>query len=74
MLFTRPNISLLRSEEDLVEPSFYKHWVPTGPKPTTATKTPVVRDTRLERFFPQHGLHNPDLGALATVDVCREIK
>src|ERR1700687_1156353 len=26
------------------------------------------------RFFPQHGLHNPDLSALATVDIRRKIE
>ncbi len=74
VLFVRRNISLLRSEEDLLEPSFYNHWVPTGPKPLKLQKPRTGGGITLERFFPQHSLHDPNLSALATVDIRREIK
>lgn len=53
-------------------------WSPTGPKSNTAKKPRVscenFKHSTLARFFSQHILHNPDLSALPTVDIRREIK
>src|SRR5690349_5684822 len=43
-------------------------------KLTTNTKRGVVSDSTLAGFLTQHGLHNPDLSALATIDIRREIE
>src|SRR5882762_5697346 len=46
VLFTKANISLLRSSRLLWDSGFYKHWIPPGPKSTAVPR--LIRCENLE--------------------------